>query len=98
MFERAIKYREAFVNLEKFDRRNYKFLPTTEEWRRAEKICIFTDFCSNHSFDVMFKLPDFKLVFFQVWKIINWLQMNEESEYEIVILMVIPMKEKFDKY
>ncbi|XP_033140045.1 zinc finger BED domain-containing protein DAYSLEEPER [Brassica rapa] len=34
----------------------------------------------------------------QVWKIHNWLQINEESDDEIIREMVIPMKEKFDKY
>lgn len=37
-------------------------------------------------------------VVYQVWQIHNWLQINEESDDEIVRNMVIPMKEKFDKY
>ena len=40
MLERALPYREAFVKLEIYDRRNYKFLPTATEWSRAEKICV----------------------------------------------------------
>ena len=44
------------------------------------------------------KYPTSNLYFYQVWKIHNWLQINEESDDEIIRDMVIPMKEKFDKY
>ena len=42
--------------------------------------------------------PTSNLYFYQVWKIHDWLQMNGESEYEIVKDMMPPMKEKFDMY
>ena len=44
------------------------------------------------------KYPTSNLYFYQVWKIHNWLQINEESDDEIIREMVIPMKEKVDKY
>lgn len=43
MLERALSYREAFVKLEMYDRRNYKFLLTAEEWSRAANICVFLE-------------------------------------------------------
>ena len=42
--------------------------------------------------------PTSNLYFYQVWKIHDWLRMNEESEDEIVRYMIPPMKEKFDIY
>lgn len=99
MLERALLYREAFVNLEMYDRRNYKFLPTAEEWNRAENICVFLEpFAKITSYMSGSTYPTANLYFYQVWQIHNWLQINEESDDEIVRNMVIPMKEKFDKY
>ncbi|XP_010513568.1 PREDICTED: zinc finger BED domain-containing protein RICESLEEPER 4-like [Camelina sativa] len=34
----------------------------------------------------------------QVWKINNWLTVNEFSDDEVIRIMIVPMKEKFDKY
>ncbi|WZZ26671.1 hypothetical protein YC2023_010072 [Brassica napus] len=99
MFERALPYREAFVKLEIYDRRNYKVLPTATEWSRAAKICVFLEpFAKITSLMSGLKYPTSNLYFYQVWKIHNWLQINEESDDEIIREMVIPMKEKFDKY
>jgi len=38
MLARSLKFRKAFDSMEAFDR-NYKFLPSDEEWDRGENIC-----------------------------------------------------------
>ncbi|WZZ50837.1 hypothetical protein YC2023_050944 [Brassica napus] len=99
MLERALLYRETFVKLEIHDRRNYKFLPTATKWSKAEKICVFLEpFAKITSLMSDSKYPTSNLYFYQVRKIHNWLQINEENDDEIIRDMVIPMKEKFDKY
>lgn len=99
MLKRAIQYREAFDNLEKFDRRTYKFLPTAEEWKRAEKMCGFLNpFTEINCLMSGSNYPTSNLYIYKVREIHNWLQVNEEREDDIFKHMVIPMKEKFDKY
>ncbi|CAA7057282.1 unnamed protein product [Microthlaspi erraticum] len=98
MLERALKYRAGFINLKTMDK-NFKSSPTNEEWDRAKAICDFLE-----PFDEITKLisgstyPTSNMYFFQVWQIHNWLRVNEYNSDEIVSEMVIPMKEKFDKY
>ena len=99
MLKRAIKYRRAFIKLETFDKKGYKMAPTAEEWTRADNICCFLgQFVVITSLMSGTNYPTSNLYIYQVWKIHDWLQMNEESEDEIVRYMVPPMIEKFDKY
>lgn len=42
--------------------------------------------------------PTSNLYFYQVWKMHEWLQINEDTKDEIVRKKVSPIKEKFDKY
>ncbi|XP_013721193.1 zinc finger BED domain-containing protein DAYSLEEPER-like [Brassica napus] len=99
MLERAIKYCRVFVKLETFDKKGYKMAPTAEEWTRADNICSFLGpFAVITSLMSSSNYPTSNLYFYQVWKIHDWLRMNEESEDEIVRYMIPPMKEKFDIY
>lgn len=94
MLKRAIQYREVFDNLEIFDSRTYKFLPTAEEWIRAEKMCSFLKlFGEINCLMSGSNYPTSNLYIYKVREIHNWLQMNEEREDDIFKHMVIPMKE-----
>lgn len=94
MLKRAIQYREVFDNLEIFDSRTYKFLPTAEEWIRAEKMCGFLKlFAEINCLMSGSNYPTSNLYIYKVREIHNWLQMNEEREDDIFKHMVIPMKE-----
>ncbi|XP_013589208.1 PREDICTED: zinc finger BED domain-containing protein DAYSLEEPER-like [Brassica oleracea var. oleracea] len=99
MLERSLKYRNAFVKLETFDKKSYKSAPTAEEWTRADNICDFLGpFAVITSLMSGSNYPTANLYFYQVWLIHDWLRRNEESDDEIVRHLVPPMKEKFDKY
>ncbi|XP_024004951.1 zinc finger BED domain-containing protein RICESLEEPER 2-like [Eutrema salsugineum] len=99
MLDRAIEFQAAFSHLARIDGKNYKFFPTDEEWNRAKEISVFlkpfyeiTRLISGSTY------PTSNLYFMQVWTIQNWLTVNESSPDEIIRKMIIPMKEKFDKY
>ncbi|XP_019092299.1 PREDICTED: zinc finger BED domain-containing protein DAYSLEEPER-like [Camelina sativa] len=99
MLDRALNYRAAFANLKVIDGKNYKFFPTEDEWKRLNSLCDLLE-----PFDQVTTLisgptyPTSNLYFMQVWKINNWLTVNEFSEDEVIRIMIVPIKEKFDKY
>ncbi|XP_010484883.1 PREDICTED: zinc finger BED domain-containing protein RICESLEEPER 3-like [Camelina sativa] len=99
MLDRALKYRAAFANLKVIDGKDYKFFPTKDEWKRLNSLCDLLD-----PFDQVTTLisgstyPTSTLYFMQVWKINNWLTVNEFSEDEVIRIMIVPMKDKFDNY
>ena len=98
MLESAFPFRKAFHTLGKEDR-NYKFSPSSIEWRRAETICsmlkVFhtaTQVVSGSTY------PTSNLYFHQVWNVKILLE-KEASRKDVVIKsMVEAMQEKFDKY
>ncbi|XP_048637574.1 zinc finger BED domain-containing protein RICESLEEPER 2-like [Brassica napus] len=98
MIDMALKYQAAFGHL-KLIERSYKFHPSEDEWRRLKEMCDFLK-----PFDEITRLmsgstyPTSNLYFMQVWRIQNWLTQNETSRDDVVRRMVIPMKEKFQKY
>ncbi|XP_019087592.1 PREDICTED: zinc finger BED domain-containing protein RICESLEEPER 2-like [Camelina sativa] len=99
MLDRALKYRAAFGNLKVIDGKNYKFHPTEAEWHRLKQICEFLE-----PFDEITNLiscstyPTSNLYFMQVWKINNWLISNSQNQDEVIRSMIVPMRERFDKY
>lgn len=99
MIDIALKYRAAFGHLKIIDGKNYKFHPSEDEWRRLREM---SDFLKP--FDEITRLmsgstyPTSNLYFMQVWKIQDWLTLNETSRDDVVRRMVIPMQEKFRKY
>ncbi|XP_010430867.1 PREDICTED: zinc finger BED domain-containing protein RICESLEEPER 2-like [Camelina sativa] len=99
MLDRALKYRAAFGNLKVIDGRNYKFHPTEAEWHRLKQICEFLE-----PFDEITNLisgstyPTSNLYFMQVWKINNWLISNSQNQDEVIRSMIVPMRERFNKY
>ncbi|XP_019096514.1 PREDICTED: zinc finger BED domain-containing protein RICESLEEPER 3-like [Camelina sativa] len=99
MLDRALKYRTAFANLKVIDGKNYKFFHTEDKWKRLNSLCDLLE-----PFDHVTTLisgstyPTSNLYFMQVWKINNWLTVNEFSEDEVIRIIIVPMKEKFDKY
>ena len=98
IIDMALKYQAAFGHL-KLIERSYKFHPSEDEWRRLKEMCDFLK-----PFDEIIRLmsgstyPTSNLYFMQVWRIQNWLTQNETSRDDVVRRMVIPMKEKFQKY
>ncbi|KAL9293667.1 putative HAT dimerization domain, ribonuclease H-like superfamily, hAT-like transposase, RNase-H [Arabidopsis thaliana] len=94
MLDRALKYRAAFGNLKVIDAKNYKFQPTDAEWHRLQQMSDFLE-----SFDQITNLisgstyPTSNLYFMQVWKIQNWLTVNESSQDEVIRNMIVLMKE-----
>ncbi|XP_010496858.1 PREDICTED: zinc finger BED domain-containing protein RICESLEEPER 2-like [Camelina sativa] len=99
MLDRALKYRAAFGNLKVVDPKNYKFHPLEEEWHRLKQLSNFLE-----PFDVITNLisgstyPTSDLYFMQVWKIQSWLTMNKRNQDAVIREMIVPMKERFDKY
>ncbi|XP_075474686.1 zinc finger BED domain-containing protein RICESLEEPER 1-like [Primulina tabacum] len=98
MLDSAIKYKKAFVFLQ-FNDKNYKFCPSSEEWKRGEKICEFlepfydtTNLISGSSY------PTSNLYFMQVWKIEVLLKENLMHEDEVISDMCKRMLGKFEKY
>ncbi|XP_042457659.1 zinc finger BED domain-containing protein RICESLEEPER 1-like [Zingiber officinale] len=98
MLDSAIKYKKAFASLQ-FNDKNYKYCPSSEEWKRGEKICEFlepfydtTNLISGSSY------PTSNLYFMQVWKIEVLLKENLSNEDEVISSMCKRMMEKFDKY
>ncbi|KAG6477457.1 hypothetical protein ZIOFF_066712 [Zingiber officinale] len=98
MLDSAIKYKKAFASLQ-FNDKNYKYCPSSEEWKRGEKIYEFlepfydtTNLISGSSY------PTSNLYFMQVWKIEVLLKENLSNEDEVISSMCKRMMEKFDKY
>lgn len=98
MSESAVKYKKAFASLQ-FNDKNYKTFPTSEDWKRGEKICEFlepfydtTNLISGSSY------PTSNLYFMKIWKIEFLLKENLSNEYEVISHMCTRMMEKFEKY
>ncbi|XP_060200821.1 zinc finger BED domain-containing protein RICESLEEPER 2-like [Lycium barbarum] len=98
MLESALQYEKAFSSLELINR-NYSHCPTSDHWRRAEKICEFlepfyeiTNLISGSSY------PTSNLYFMQVWKIECMLKENSHNPDEVIKEMASRMSKKFDKY
>lgn len=69
MLARAMKFREAFVSMKSFDT-NYTFLPSEEEWNRAEKVCdLLKPFSVITTYFSGCKYPTSNVYFTQVWRI-----------------------------
>ncbi|KAH0635744.1 hypothetical protein KY289_035659 [Solanum tuberosum] len=98
MLESALQYEKAFSSLQLIDR-NYSSCPTSDHWRRAEKIFGFlepfyeiTNLISGSSY------PTSNLYFMQVWKIECLLKENSSNLDEVIKEMAIRMFNKFQKY
>lgn len=76
--------------------KNYKFHPTDAEWHRLQQMSDFLE-----PFDQITNLisgstyPTSNLYFMQVWKIQNWLTVNESKSYQ---KHDCPNEREFDKY
>ncbi|KAH0708975.1 hypothetical protein KY284_010402 [Solanum tuberosum] len=98
MLESALQYEKAFSSLQLIDR-NYSSCPTSDHWRRAEKIFGFlepfyeiTNLVSGSSY------PTSNLYFMQVWKIECLLKENSSNLDEVIKEMAVRMFNKFQKY
>ncbi|RZC03446.1 Zinc finger BED domain-containing protein RICESLEEPER 2 [Glycine soja] len=98
MLESALVYRRAFCSLA-FNDRSYSSYPTNEEWERGQKMCDFLcPFFQITKLIFGFSYPTSNLYFMQVWKIERLLLQNLSNEDELIRIMAIDMKTKFDKY
>jgi len=95
MLESALQYEKAFSSLQLIDR-NYSSCPTSDHWRRAEKIFGFlepfyeiTNLISGSSY------PTSNLYFMQVWKIEYLLKENSSNLDEVIKDMAVRMFNKF---
>ncbi|XP_049358705.1 zinc finger BED domain-containing protein RICESLEEPER 2-like [Solanum verrucosum] len=98
MLESALQYEKAFSNLQLIDR-NYSSCPTSDHWRRAEKIFGFlVPFYEIATLIFGSSYPTFNLYFMQVWKIECLLKENSSNLDEVIMEMAIRMFNKFQKY
>lgn len=98
MLARALKFRKAFSSLKDCDR-NYKSLPSEDEWDRGEKICDFLKpFSTITTYFSGVKYPTANVYFLQVWKIERLLIHYADCDDFRVEEMARRMKLKFDKY
>lgn len=98
MLVRALKFRKAFANLHMYDR-NYKSLPSEEEWDRGEKIRDFLKpFSTITTYFSGVKYPTANVYFIQVWKIELLLRKYARCNDRDVRLMAMDMQSKFAKY
>jgi len=93
-----LKFRKAFDSMKAFDR-NYKSLPSDEEWDRGEKICdllkpysVITTYISGS------KYPTSNVYFNQLWRIELLLKKYIACDDEDIKQMAMEMQIKFDKY
>jgi len=98
MLQSAIIYRRAFYSLSLRDS-NFKYCPTSEEWRRAETMCeilkpfyTITNLISGSSY------PTSNLYFGEIWKIECLIRSYLTSDDLLIQKMAESMKVKFDKY
>ncbi|XP_048610765.1 zinc finger BED domain-containing protein DAYSLEEPER-like [Brassica napus] len=98
MLVRALKFRKAFDNLHLYDR-NYKCLPSEEEWDRGEKIRDFLKpFSTITAYFSGVNYPTASVYFMLVWKIELLLKRYARCKDNEIRLMVVDMKSKFAKY
>lgn len=68
MLARALKFRKTFASLKECDR-NYKKLPSKDEWDRGKRICDFLKpFSTITNYFSGVKYPTANVYFLQVWK------------------------------
>ncbi|XP_019459986.1 PREDICTED: zinc finger BED domain-containing protein RICESLEEPER 2-like [Lupinus angustifolius] len=98
MLESGLKYRHVFEKLHMYDD-NYRFSPSVEEWKRAEKIHVFLlPFYCTTNLIYGTSYPTFNLYFMQVWKIQCVLLDTLRDEDEVLMSMANRMVKKFEKY
>ncbi|KAG7594290.1 Ribonuclease H-like superfamily [Arabidopsis thaliana x Arabidopsis arenosa] len=98
MLARALKFRKAFARLKECDR-NYKSLPSEDEWDRGERICDFLKpFSTITTYFSGVKYPTANVYFLQVWKIERLLKHYADCGDFRVEEMAMKMQSKFDKY
>lgn len=98
MLARSMKFREAFVSMKSFDT-NYTFLPSEEEWNRAEKVCdLLKPFSVITTYFSGCKYPTSNVYFTQVWRIELLLKKYASCDDYDVEEMAIEMKGKFSEY
>uniref|UniRef100_A0A8I6YG94 BED-type domain-containing protein n=1 Tax=Hordeum vulgare subsp. vulgare TaxID=112509 RepID=A0A8I6YG94_HORVV len=98
MLESSLPFRRAFRTLVRRDK-DYKFCPSSEEWKRAETVCAMlrvfhtaTEVVSGSSY------PTSNMYFHQIWNVRVLLQKEASSENDVIRAMVVVMQAKFDKY
>nr|XP_016458429.1 PREDICTED: zinc finger BED domain-containing protein RICESLEEPER 3-like [Nicotiana tabacum] len=98
MLESSLPYEKVFASLHLHDR-SYAYSPTSDQWRRAEKICEalepfyeITNLISGSSY------PTSNLYFMQVWRIECMLKEKLNNEDKVIKDMASKMHEKFEKY
>ncbi|XP_058735726.1 zinc finger BED domain-containing protein RICESLEEPER 2-like [Vicia villosa] len=98
MLASALKYRRVFESLHLYDD-DYEFCPSTEEWKRVEKICAFLlPFWETANMINGTTHPTSNLYFLQVWKIQCVLVESLGDEDKDIEGMAKRMLNKFEKY
>jgi len=98
MLQSAINYCRVFCGLCLRDF-NFKCCSTSDEWRRAEKMCeILKPFYNITSLISSSSYPTLNLYFGEIWKIECLVSSYLISGDFLIQNMVKTMKEKFDKY
>ncbi|KAK2438690.1 zinc finger BED domain-containing protein RICESLEEPER [Trifolium repens] len=98
MLESALKYRGVFESLHLYDD-SYESCPSTEEWKRVERICPFLlPFCETANMINGTTQPTSNMYFLQVWKVQCVLVDTLEDEDEVIKRMAKRMMNKFKKY
>ncbi|XP_020253505.1 zinc finger BED domain-containing protein RICESLEEPER 2-like [Asparagus officinalis] len=98
MLESVLNFRRAFEHLESIDP-NFTFLPSSEEWVKAEKIAKFLK--PFYEVSTLFsgsKYPTANLYFGGVFKIQKCIMEEMKSDDQHIKSMANDMKIKFDKY
>jgi hypothetical protein len=98
MLQSAINYHHALYSLSLQDS-NFKYCPTSDEWRKAETMCdILKSFYNITNLTSDSSFPTSNLYFVDIWKIECLIRSSLKSENLLIQNMAGSMKEKFDKY
>ncbi|XAR55255.1 hypothetical protein NMG60_11035280 [Bertholletia excelsa] len=98
MVEAAVDLEKAFCRMEEIDK-NYKYNLSLEEWKLAKMVndCLKMLFDATVHFSGS-SFPTLNVLFPDICMIQLKLKEWENSKYELLRLMVVPMRMKFKKY
>ncbi|KAK1309653.1 hypothetical protein QJS10_CPA08g01608 [Acorus calamus] len=98
MLESAIEFKQVFPRYKERDP-NYKWLPSDDDWSRAEEVCKFLEIFNEatNAFSGC-SYPTSNLFLAEIWKIKEILNAVCLDTRDYMIRMSEKMNEKFDKY
>ena len=94
----ALEFREVFTRYKDRDA-GYNWLPSNEDWDRAEHVCNFLSFFEEVINVILgSEYPTVYIFLLEVWKIKEVLNEKSFDENDYISVMACKMKLKFDKY